>query len=67
VRVYKVDTEASPELAAHFRIRGIPALLFIPKTGNPSLSSGFLPKDALKRIIHDVLKVESQSGGCCPH
>ena len=33
VDIYKVDTEASPELAALFGVRGIPALLFIPMDG----------------------------------
>ena len=57
VNVYKVDTEATPELAALFRVRGIPALLFIPKEGTPKMSSGFLPKEALKAAIQDNLKV----------
>lgn len=57
IHVFKVNTEASPELASLFRIRGIPALLFIPKTGKPSLASGFMPKETLKEAIRDVLKV----------
>lgn len=78
VRVYKVNTEASPELASFVRIRGIPALLFIPANGKPSLSSGFMPKEALKEAIRDVLKVGEKpttetkqvnagGGGCCSH
>lgn len=57
VEVYKIDTEASPDLAAMFRIRGIPALLFIPKDGQPTMSSGFMAKEALKNAIKNVLKV----------
>jgi len=75
VRIYKVDTEASPELAALFRIRGIPALLFIPKAGNPALFSGFTPKEIIREAIQNQLGVEMaplpesetsrQGGGCC--
>lgn len=57
VRIYKVDTQQSPELASLFHVRGIPALLFIPKEGKPTMSSGFMPKDRLKKVIGDVLKV----------
>ncbi len=57
IDIYKIDTEASPELAAMFRIRGIPALLFIPAGGDPTMSSGFMAKEALKNAIKNVLKL----------
>lgn len=57
LNVYKVNTEKDPELAAMFGVRGIPALLFIPKKGEPSMSSGFMPKDLLKGAIKEVLNV----------
>lgn len=62
IRVYKVDTQATPELASIFRIRGIPALLFIPKDGKPSLSSGFMPKEHLKQAISELLGIASAAG-----
>lgn len=58
VDVYKIDTEASPELAAMFQIRGIPSLLFIPVNGQPTMSSGALPKEALKTAIKDILDID---------
>lgn len=57
IDIYKIDTEASPDLAALFRIRGIPALLFIPAEGQPTMSSGFMAKEALKTAIKNVLKL----------
>ncbi|MBY0471946.1 thioredoxin [bacterium] len=57
VAIYKVDTEATPELASLFGIRGIPSLLFIPPQGEPTMSSGVLPKEILKEAIADLLKV----------
>ena len=46
IDVYKVNTDATPELAALFEVKGIPALLFIPKQGEPAMSSGFMPKES---------------------
>jgi thioredoxin 1 len=58
IHVYKIDTQATPELASLFRIRGIPALLFIPMKDKPSLTSGFMPKEELESAISQILKVE---------
>jgi thioredoxin len=57
IHVYKVNTEATPELAGMFGVRGIPALLFIPKSGEPAMSAGLMPKDGLKKAIHELLGV----------
>ncbi len=57
VQIYKVDTEASPALSAAFGIRSIPSLLFIPKSGMPSMAAGALPKTELKKLITEVLGV----------
>jgi len=57
INIYKVDTEKHPELAALFRVRGIPTLIFIPMDDKPTTSSGFLSKEVLRNIIQDVLKV----------
>jgi thioredoxin len=55
IRVYKVNTEEEPELAAAFGIRSIPSLLFIPKNEQPQMAIGALPKETLKQAIHEVL------------
>jgi len=57
VDIYKVNTESDPELAALFSVRGIPALLFIPSTGTPTMASGFMPKESLKEAIAQVFGV----------
>ena len=56
--IYKVNTEEQRELASLFGIQSIPSLLFIPKDGQPQMSTGALPKDSLKQAFKDVLKVE---------
>lgn len=57
INVYKVNTEQEPELAAAFGIASIPTLLFIPLTGDPRMAQGALPKEILKNVMKDVLKV----------
>ncbi|HAW85784.1 MAG: thioredoxin [Spirochaetes bacterium GWD1_61_31] len=55
--VYKVDTEAEPELSGLFGIQSIPSLLFIPVDGEPRMLAGALPEKEFDKIIADVLKV----------
>lgn len=61
VDVFKVDTEASPELAALFGVRGIPALLFIPMKGEPAMSAGFMPKESFERAISEVFGIPTNT------
>ena len=56
--IFKVNTEEQQELAAAFGIRSIPAILFIPKEGQPQMTMGALPKETFKKTIEDVLKVK---------
>jgi thioredoxin len=55
IYIYKIDTEAEQELAAIFRIRSIPSLLFVPMNGAPRMAQGALPKHVLKEAIDKVL------------
>ncbi len=57
INVYKVNTEQEPELSAAFGISSIPTLLFIPMEGDPRMAQGALPKEILKNVVKDVLKV----------
>jgi len=57
VVIYKVDTEAEPELSAAFGIRSIPSMLFCPIGEQPQMAHGALPKKQIEQIIADVLKV----------
>ncbi len=55
VLIYKVDTEVEQELAAVFRIRSIPSMLFIPVGRQPMMQAGALPKNALEQVIKEEL------------
>ena len=59
VKFYKINTEEEQELASAFGIRSIPSLLFIPVDGMPKMSVGAYPKEELKNIIEQELRVES--------
>lgn len=56
--VYKVDTEADPELAAIFGVRAIPSLLFVPKEGPPTMAAGFMPKESLHDAIEEIFGIK---------
>lgn len=53
--IYKIDTDKEKELASAFGIRSIPTLLFIPKTGDPQVAQGAMPKDGFKKAIDEFL------------
>jgi len=55
VKIYKVDTDKEKRLAQVFQIRSIPAVLFSPKEGRPSMQAGALPKAQYIKIIEDQL------------
>ena len=59
VDIYKVDTEAHPELAALFEVRGIPALLFVPLSGQPAMASGFMPKESFIKAIDELFQIKA--------
>lgn len=60
VTVYKVDTEKERELAAVFGIQSIPAFLFVPAEGKPTMSSGIArtpeeTKEMFRQMIDEIL------------
>jgi len=58
INIYRVDTQAQPELAAAFGIQSIPSLLFVPLNDKPQMAVGSLPKETLKQTIQEILIVE---------
>ncbi|GAB1455467.1 MAG: thioredoxin [Spirochaetia bacterium] len=53
--VFKVDTEAEQELSSMFGIQSIPTIVFIPMSGQPSVSMGAMPEKEFERIIGEML------------
>ena len=55
IEVYKVDVDKCRDLAQAFEISSIPALLFIPTKGKPSMMVGLRSKKQLTEEIESVL------------
>ncbi|MEZ5105946.1 MAG: thioredoxin domain-containing protein [Draconibacterium sp.] len=54
ITVYKIDTQVERELASVFGISGIPAFLYIPKDGKPTMSSGIArSKEDTKKMFKE--------------
>ena len=53
--VYKVDAEQERELAALFRVRSYPTIVFCPKEGAPQIALGLQPKEQLRIWIDQIL------------
>ncbi len=52
---YKVDIDQQEDVAAAFNVQSIPAILFIPKDGNPNMSVGAMMKSQFEDIINEQL------------
>ena len=66
IHIYKIDTEKEKELAAVFGIQGIPAFLFVPQDGKPTMSSGIArtpeeTKAMFKQMIDEILLGKEKS------
>ena len=57
LNIYRIDTDAQQELAAAFGIQSIPSLLFVPLNDKPQMSTGALPKNAIKRVMSEILNI----------
>ena len=60
IHIYKIDTQVERELASVFGIQSIPAFLFIPKEGRPTMSNGIAQtpeetKKMFKQMINEIL------------
>ena len=54
ITIYKIDTEVEQELAGVFGISGIPAFLYIPLDGKPSMTSGIArSKEDTKKMFKE--------------
>jgi len=56
VVIYKIDTQVEQELASVFGIQGIPAFLYIPVNGKPSMTSGIArTKEETKKMFKETI------------
>lgn len=55
VDIYKVNVDDEEELAALFKVRSIPTLLFVPMNGNPQVSMGAMSKAELAKRLDELV------------
>lgn len=60
INIYKIDVQKEQELAGVFGVQGIPAFLYVPVDGNPSMTSGIgrspeETKNMFKQNIETIL------------
>jgi thioredoxin len=55
INIYKVNVDNEKELSQFFRIESIPAILFVPQNGEPSMQAGAMTKEQYKQIFDDFL------------
>jgi thioredoxin len=55
IDIYKVDIDKNRELAKAFNISSIPAILYIPLTGEPVMTVGSRDKSKFKSEIETIL------------
>ncbi|MDL2227820.1 thioredoxin [Odoribacter sp. OttesenSCG-928-L07] len=58
ITIYKINIDQEKELAALFGVRSIPAILFVPKSNQPQMGLGNLPKENLVEAINNVLLIK---------
>jgi len=57
VTIYKIDTQVEQELATVFGVSGIPAFLYIPLNGKPTMSSGIeRTKEDIKKMFQENIE-----------
>ena len=66
IYIYKIDVQREPELANVFGVQGIPAFLYCPAEGNPTMASGIArsldeTKNMFRQNIDNLLLKNNQS------
>lgn len=57
LKVYKIDIDAQPAVAALFGVRSVPTTLFISRGEEPALASGTISRENMDRAIKELLGV----------
>ena len=59
INIYKVNIDNEKELAQFFQIESIPAILFVPQNGNPSMQAGAMSKEQYKQLFENLISKQA--------
>lgn len=57
LKVYKVDIDASPEIAHLFGVKSVPTTLFLATGQEPAMASGVLPRESMQQALSELLGI----------
>lgn len=65
IKVVKVDVDTAPNLAAHYRIRGVPTMMFFRDGKVVDTIVGMPPASALRAKLDDFAATPAWTGSSC--
>ncbi len=54
LKVYKIDIDKTPELAALFEVKSVPTTLFISAGQDPVMTNGLMTEENLQKAIQEI-------------
>lgn len=57
LRVFKMDIDASPEIAHLFGIKSVPTTVFLVAGEEPAIASGLLPRESMQKALQELLGI----------
>ncbi len=57
LKVFKMDIDASPEIAHLFGVKSVPTTLFLAPGQEPAIASGVLPRESMKQALEELLGI----------
>ena len=57
ITIYKINIDQSPEIAALFDIKSVPTTLFLNKSEEPVMTSGFMTKESVIKAIAEIFRI----------
>lgn len=55
IYVYKVNTDYNPDVSYAYVKDGIPTLMFIPMTGDPTINVGLMQQEEVEKAVEEIL------------
>ena len=60
LKVYKIDIDKTPELAALFEIKSVPTTLFLSAGQEPVMTNGIMSEENMQKAIQEIFASPAQ-------